>query len=406
MELLNSEIEPRIEILPDKRIVSDENDIGIMKFGENNDYPQIVEKLILGSVDACAIANMYASFITGNGFKAPINDIVVGKDGRGNSITVRSLLRAFAHSAKMYNGGYFHINYTLKDINNPRIASIKPIPFKNCRLGIPDDVKYSGKVAVYENWAKDPKVKFDKTKVRFYPVFSDSDEVFKAQVKEVNGIDKHKGQVYFLFLDDNYFYPLSPFDPVLLDCDTQAEISRFKNNQIRNGFTDKTIVRIAGTDDAVEILNKEVVNMMGSRGNNCMTIRDELDTTTGRIAKDGGDIVVEKIPTNINDKLFESWEASLANNLRKANGACPKILIDYDSSNLGTTSGEAITQAVNFYNAKTQSDRDMISQMFSQILKKFDNEVLANNTDWTIEPLTLTTITNGINTNTSTAAGQ
>jgi len=114
---------------------------------------------------------------------------------------------------------------------------------------------------------------------------------------------------------------------------------------------------------------------------------------------------VEKIPTNINDKLFESWEASLANNLRKANGACPKILIDYDSSNLGTTSGEAITQAVNFYNAKTQSDRDMISQMFSQILKKFDNEVLANNTDWTIEPLTLTTITNGINTNTSTAAG-
>ena len=42
-------------------------------------------------------------------------------------------------------------------------------------------------------------------------------------------------------------------------------------------------------------------------------------------------------------------------------------MIEYENSKLGSTSGEAIIQAVNFYNAMTKSDRKGIEQAFKEI---------------------------------------
>ena len=163
---------------------------------------------------------------------------------------------------------------------------------------------------------------------------------------------------------------------------------------------------VGGDDENVEELKNQIKNLMGSNGDNCLIIREDIDPTTGKL-ESGRDLIADKISTTINDKLFESGEDGLVNNLRKANKAVPKILIDYETSNLGTTSGEAIEQAVNFYNAMTMDDRAAISQMFKEIFSKFDNEILANNQDWTIKPLNLTTISqDGSNTIASTATGQ
>ena len=38
------------------------------------------------------------------------------------------------------------------------------------------------------------------------------------------------------FFDPEYLYPLSMIDSVYLDCDTEAQISIFRNTEIRNGF--------------------------------------------------------------------------------------------------------------------------------------------------------------------------
>ena len=58
--------------------------------------------------------------------------------------------------------------------------------------------------------------------------------------------------------------------------------------------------------------------------------------------KEGENIKIEKIDQNINDKIFETYEKSCINNIRKAYNAIPQILIDYEDSKLGTTSGEAL----------------------------------------------------------------
>lgn len=361
-----------------------------MKFGSDNDYPQLIERLVLSSIDAKAIADVYSKFIVGMGFEnEAINSVVVGKDSRGKQITLLSLLRQFAQSASLYAGGYIHVNINLSG----EVVNARLVPFKNCRFAKPDSRGYSGKIAVYENWEKDKSTKYDKNAIRFYNVFNLNAEVIKEQIKEAGGIEKHNGQIYFQFIDNAYLYPLSPFDPVYLDCDTQSQIAIFKNNQIRNGFTDKTIFRVAGDEDAIEDMANNLKSMMGADGDNCTIIEDTINPETGRL-DDKSAIVQESIRSNINPRLFESWEAALTNNIRKANKALPAVLIDYDESKLGTTSGEGIVQAVNFYNAMTSDDRALISDMFMEIFSKSVNPVFKSNTNWKIKPLVINEYSN------------
>jgi hypothetical protein len=391
MRLILKEIDKRIEVKLDRSIVAD-GVKGIMKFGESNDYPQIIERLILSSIDAKAIADVYAKFLIGMGFENDaINSVVVGKDSRGKQITILSLLRQFAQSASFYSGGYIHVNLNLSG----EVVNARLVPFKNCRFAKPDTRGFSGKIAVFENWEKDIKsdVKFNKSNIRFYNVFNLNKEVLTDQFKEFGGVENHNGQIYFQFLDNAYLYPLSPFDPVYLDCDTQSQIAIFKNNQIRNGFTDKTIFRVAGDEDATEEIGQNLKAMMGADGDNCTIIEDTINPETGKL-DDKSPIVAESIKSNINPRLFESWESALSNNIRKANKALPAVLIDYDESKLGTTSGEGIVQAVNFYNAMTSDDRALISEMFKEIFSKSTNPVLQNNVNWNIKPLVINEYSN------------
>ena len=92
---------------------------------------------------------------------------------------------------------------------------------------------------------------------------------------------------------------------------------------------------------------------------------------------------------NINDELFDIYDAKLSNRIRKAANALPQILIEYESSQLGVVSGEAIAQAVEFYNAMTSEDRAHLSRMFKDIFQYSNNDILKNNTDWTIKKLEL-----------------
>jgi len=119
------------------------------------------------------------------------------------------------------------------------------------------------------------------------------------------------------------------------------------------------------------------------------TKRDE----TGKLIKDEN-FVTESIASPINDKLFESWEAGLANNIRKSFNGMPAVLIDYEQGKLSGTSGEAIIQATTLYNELTRDDRAALSSVFKEIFSKSVFEELENNINWEIKPLQLYATTN------------
>jgi hypothetical protein len=387
--LASSEVDKRIDIVLDKSIKSvGDNVSGFMKFGEKNDYPQLVEKLIQASATGKSSYHILSKFITGAGFEnEAINNIVVCKDQLGRDMRVIDLLRSAAKSISGYHGFYMYVSNNSKG----EINKIIPMPFKNCRFSKLDDSGFCAKIGVYDNWEKDNNIKFKPAEIDWYNVYNSNPDVIAYQMNDaVKQGKEYKGQMFFYFFENDYLYPLSPFDSIYLDMDTEAQISLFKNREVRDGFKDTIIIRTVAPknkDDAYEI-NKSINNMLGADAPKVLHLYDEIDHETRELKKNGA-FAIDRIQTNINDKLFEGMEKSLANNIRKSIYGLPSVLIDYESGALSGVSGEAISQAVAYYNQMTKDLRANIGEQLGGLLSKTLNPVLRNNTDWTIKPLEL-----------------
>lgn len=364
MRLLLSEIEKRVHITLDKTI-KDGGVNGVMNFGLKNDYPQTIERIKNSSISAKSVIGMKAKFLIGNGFVEGIDNFIIGKDYKGKDYTLAMLTSQLADELATFNGCYLHRNIDL----NFKTVNAKYIPFKWCRFAKPDDNGYIAKICVYENWEKDNEAinRFDKNRIRNYHIFNSDQSAITAQIG--GDINKYTGQVNYLFLDNQYLYPLSPIDCVYYDCDSESQISIYKNNQLRNGFLDKILIRVApaGTEQEQQDFINNLKKQLGADGDTVTVLEDEIDPNTGQI-KENGAFKIETISSNINDKLFANWETGIYNNIRKSNDALPAILIDYVESNLGTTSGEAVKQAVAFYNAMTRDKRKALSYFLKETL--------------------------------------
>lgn len=392
--LLNSEIDNRITVKLDKSIKQEDKGVnGLMTFGNLNDYPQVIEKLINGSATGKSVSKIYSKFLIGQGFEnESINDINVGTDSRGKDITIRSLLRQVSFSLAQHNGFYIHANINIKGV----IKDVHLKPFKDCRFAKSDDEGYSAKILVYNNWAKDKDVeKYDKKKIKEFNVFNSNVQVIESEIKAQEGKDfeeksnNYKGQIYFQFNDDQYFYPLSPFDSVYLDLDTENQIALYKNRQARDGFFDAIVIRTAPfeTEEEEKEFTQGVIKQLGVDGDRVLILQDAVNDE-GIIPEDGS-YRIDTIKGSVNPRLFDTVEKSLINNIRKAPNNLPAILIDYEQSNLGNTSGEAVREATNLYNAVTEDDRELISKSFKEIFSNSVNPKLKNNTNWKIKPISL-----------------
>jgi hypothetical protein len=382
MKLLNKEIEPRLHAKLDKSI-RDDKVSGIMRFGENNDYPQVIEKLIMGSQTGKAVAGILAKFIAGDGFtNEAIGKEIVGKDKKGKPINLDFIRRQIAESASKFNGGMIHCAINLEG----KIASTKVLPFKYGRLSREDDQGFCAKIAIHPNWSKETDLKvFKLNEITWFTHFNMSEDVLIPALKDGN----FKGQIYSFCFDDTYLYPLSPLDSVYLDMDTEYQIQLFKNREIRNGFSDKVIFNIAPSEDSKEqeTTVRKIRDWMGPDGDKALVFESEFDEN-GDLKKDGS-FKTQELKTNINDKLFEGWEKSLANNIRKAAKGMPAILIDYEMGTLGAASGEMITQATEYYNVLTAPLREAMSEIFKDIYTHFTNDRLSSNLDWTLKEVSL-----------------
>src|SRR6056297_2208510 len=154
MKLLNPDVDERLKVdrvKLDRKMAT--NDVAeVMNFGENNDYPNVIEKVVQSSVTASAIRNINARFLSGMGFEnEAINDIVVSRDIKQKPITVKDLLRQAAASAALNWGVYIKTKVNASG----KIANPEVLPFKNCRFGKVDDSGYIAKVLYYDKWAKE-----------------------------------------------------------------------------------------------------------------------------------------------------------------------------------------------------------------------------------------------------------
>jgi hypothetical protein len=356
---------------------------GILYNGEDNAYPTRIDRLIEGSVTAKAASEMLARFLVGDGFAdARLSDIVVGYHNY-RPVTAYKLLGQIAKSMARYNGFFVRAQF------NPALetTSFKLYNFGDCRFSKPDDINYSGKVVVYNNWDKSQKSRIEKQKFLLLDVWNPEKPVLINQVKNAGDINTFKGQMFFEFIDDDYVYPLAPIDVAQYDADSEDQVSKFKNGELRRGFFPKYIIHhtFFDSDEAADEFKEMLQEFNGGDHEKSALLCEGTFDENGKL-KEGENIKIETLTQNINDKQFEQYERSWANNIRKAFDAIPQLLIEYETSQLGTTSGEAIKMANDYFNLQTEHKRTLIAQSFKAMFKNF-KDASVRDADFSIKPL-------------------
>ena len=338
---------------------------GIVSYDIDNAYPSRMERLINSSVTSKSAAGMYARFLSGQGFAdESLNTIVVGEENY-KKITALDLLRKIARSVAYFNGVYVRAQYTGY---NPSAFRIEP--FRYCRLGEMDDKDFNAKIVVYNNWDKWRSQKLEKGKYIAVDVWNPIKEVIDAQVAAAGSFNKWKGQIFYSFFDDEYIYPQSPIDVTKWDADTESQIAIFKNGELRRGFFLKYIMhhtKFNSEDEALDFKAK-MEEFIGADHNKAIAVLEGSFNPDGSVI-DNENVKIDKIEQNINDKMFEGYEKSTQNAIRKAFNAIPQILIEYEEGKLSGTSGEALREAAFFYNSMTVENRMKITQIFDELFR-------------------------------------
>lgn len=357
--------------IPRRNIVKYDKTVGIFNNGLDNAYPQRVERLVNNSVTAKAALNKAMSFFIGDGFvDETLNDMIAFSDVNGK-VTMYKLLSDIARNLSRHSAASNKIQYD----RNFDVTGVKSVPFRNVRYGQKDSYDYSGFIRVYNNWDKKAELKYEPKKAEKIHTYNPTPAVIETQFKD----DKYLGQLSILKIDDEYVYPLSQIDAVLEDADTEAQIKAFKNGELRKGFFAKYILyhtRFNNEGEQRDFKDKIKRFESGEHDASILMAEAEFDEN-GEFIKSAS-FQLQKIEQNINDKIFESYEKSISNNIRKAAWNIPSILIEQQDGAMFGTSGESIKAAFDIYNSETEYVRRSITQYLSDIFSHSVNPKLKN----------------------------
>jgi hypothetical protein len=356
-----------IQIRPRNEVIWDSS-LRIFKNGSDNQYPTRVERAVNASVTASQCRKLLAKFIGGRGFEdETLDNKVFGRDMAGD-ITGLKLLRKIADSISYHGGVFFHVNVNLEGA----ITGVSVLPFRYCRLSGGDEQEGTyTQVAVYNNWDYSVMRRTMTDRIKYFPLWN-PEQAREAMQEQGEDFD---GMVAYFTLQDGWIYPTAPIDPAINDADTEAQIAIFKNRTIRNGFLDRTIFRHAPFEDASEKAQfKAMVREFKGAENaeDILLLEDEFTSDN----KDGN-LRIDRLESKINDKLFASWEETCPNNIRKCFNNAPPMLIDLVEGKLGGTSGEAYSEAIDFYNDQTEEERMAVAKILAELLEYwFEGAVL------------------------------
>lgn len=338
--------------------------------GEDNAYPQKVERLIQNSVTADACVKKATSFIVGDGFvDKTLNEKIVYNDGL-REYTMYDILQKISKDVVMQGG--FSLGVTYNGL--AEVSKIKPIPYKYVRIGKTDSQDYSGFYFVYNNWEKDThKGAYNINKAQKIHTFNPNQDII---LKQMGGSD-YSGQIALFVLDDTFIYPLAPIDASLEDADTESLTKAFKNGEMRKGFFGKKILyHTAFASKANEEAFKQTLRQFESADCDARTLMIEAEFDANGMPMQDSALKIENLELNFNDKVFEYTERSTANNIRKSFWNIPSILVEQQDSGFFGSSGEAIANAFKVYNQDTKIVRDFLSSALEKVMKHSTDDYL------------------------------
>jgi hypothetical protein len=266
-----------------------------------------------------------------------------------------------------FGGVAIHVNYN--GLYQKREVSL--IPFEFCSLVHEGDARH-GMIEVYDDWGLTKHKKFDKTDIIYINAYNPAN--VEQEVEDAGGWENYKGQVYYSPLNE---YPLAPFDAVLEDMLTEAQLKKFKHSTATDNFlaSHLLIVGESESDEDSELFDQNLRDFQGGEGAGRLLVVEK--------ANNESPIELKKIEIQNYDGLYEYTENSSRDAILKM-FLIPPVLLLRVAGSLGTS--KEISDAFDYYNGVTSDDRLVIEEILMEIFTNFYYDICPSK-DYSLLPL-------------------
>lgn len=352
-----------------KKIVEWDKKLEVYTNGEDNSYPEKMERYRNNSVTATMASVVMTQYLLGKGFGA-IDEKKIG------TYKFYDIADDLARDIVDNRGVFIHVNYN----ENYKISDFKIIPFAQCRVGKKDSNEYNGKILVCSDWHEKS---FKKENVDVIDVYNPNEEIIQYQIEKCKGIENYKGQILYYNMDNQYYYPLSRIDSVAFECDNEYNASLYKNELLRRGFFGKTLVitRPLISDPFYEDKSDEGLFRLTRLKSERQNFKDNIKKFIGAGEAGGvmhlevdfaGErledaILFKNVESNINPDLFRFTEDSAVTKILMAYNNMPVVLVKSPDSSMLGNSGEALRVAKETYQENTTKERDLFVSLLNEV---------------------------------------
>ena len=318
----------------------------ILFYGIDNVYPQEQEQLRLRSPLIKSATELLEDFINGSGWE--LNESMLVND---QADTVTDVLNKIAQDYSRYDGFAIHVNYN----GLGQVSSFEHIPFEYCRLGIPDEAGKVSTIVVSNNWECDSDKFVSRGIINTitYPVFDPQ----KAIAQLIAG--EGRGQIlYFTGIERNK-YPLSTFDAIVANGESDEAMQIYERNNIKRGFHGAALFKYPGrieTDEEKNDVRKMVESWNGE---------DSPGVTVVVVAEDFTGEILETIPANSDDTLFSATLISVLERVLQ-NYRIPPALMGVTPSG-GVFTQLAYLESFTVFNVVTRNRRKMVARVVNTL---------------------------------------
>ena len=330
----------------------------IFTWGADNLFPYLVEHLIQQSVTTKACVDKVSKSIYGKSF-GDIGNIIVNKDGQ----TLNELLRISSREYTKHNNLFIHVGYN----GDLEINSLKVIPAKYMRIGKADDLGYSGKFIIYDNWDRSTG-KVLKADFKVVDRYNPNIKIIQSQIETNKGIQKYKGQVIHIQKDSNSIYSLPDVNPVLSETILESNSQLFRSRGSEKGFlnTKLMVVQPFSSQEERSSFKRTLKELRGADSSGDVLLLESSQATDDL----GQQMKMDDLSSPYNDKLFEYSDLQARKNISIAFGV-PLQLIDVSDNSLFGNSGELLNSAKKQLWEAKEEERDQIEELFNRLMSKF-----------------------------------
>lgn len=289
----------------------------------------------------------------------------------------------------MADDGEFYGFYLLFRYNVlAKITEIVPLPFQNCRLGVPDDNGYISKI--YYNpffGTSEYKGKMDKHTV-IYDVYNPDPIVVQRQMQESKnaktGETTYKGQVFFWGITTalSPYYPVNEAYSAMKWMKIESGVSDYHEDNLNNGFLQPFMLVMKG-DPSSPSSNPDYADHNGE--GKPATVAQEFDEVISQNfmgAKRVGNMFVQwvavgeeapeavALPANNNGDLFVTLDNQSTKKITIA-WKVPAILANINEGVSLGGDGNAVRVAVKLMQQRVRKRQRILTDIYEMILKNF-----------------------------------